>query len=103
MQYGYWGFHTPDAHPDNRTVNCPDEEPPLLTPASVEGIQNYGGTVLGSDRGGNDTDVIVRFLKNRGINQVYIIGGDGTHRGAHAVSLKVGRGSGLFRTRRAHR
>jgi len=38
-----------------------------------------------SDRGGHDVDVILRFCANRGINQIYVIGGDGTHRGAHAI------------------
>jgi 6-phosphofructokinase 1 len=41
---------------------CPDEEPPKLTPASVANIHNFGGTVLGSERGGHDVDMIVRFL-----------------------------------------
>jgi len=30
-------------------------------------------------------DVILRFCAARGINQLYVIGGDGTHRGAHAI------------------
>ncbi len=37
--------------------------------------------------GGFDVDVILRFLAHRGISQVYIIGGDGTHRGADALYL----------------
>lgn len=38
--------------------------------ASVAKVHNYGGTVLGSDRGGHDVDVILRFCENRGVNQV---------------------------------
>ena len=52
----------------------------------MAGIHHYGGTVLGSDRGGHDVDIIMRFLINRGINQLYVIGGDGTHRGANAIA-----------------
>ena len=65
--------------------NWPSHEPPLLTPEAVAGIHNYGGTFLGSDRGGHDVDVILRFLEQRGVNQIYVIGGDGTHRGADAI------------------
>lgn len=42
-------------------------------------------TPCSSDRGGHDVDVILRFCATRGVNQLYIIGGDGTHRGAHAI------------------
>ena len=35
--------------------------------------------------GGHDVDIILRFCQNRGVNQLYIIGGDGTHRGADAI------------------
>ena len=63
VQHGFWGFWTPDAAPPGMPVNpnMPTKEPPLLTPASVADIHNYGGTILGSDRGGNDVDVILRF------------------------------------------
>ena len=37
--------------------------------------------MLGSSRGGFDAEKILDELHTRGINQVYIIGGDGTHRG----------------------
>lgn len=85
VQHGYWGFHTPDADPGNASPNCPKREPPLLTLDSVASIHNYGGTVLGSDRGGDAPDVALRFMRNRGVNQLYVIGGDGSHRGAHGI------------------
>lgn len=94
VRNGYWGFHTADANPSVHAdpshpnyLNVPKEEPWLLTPQSVASIQNLGGTILGTDRGGNDTDVVLRFCMNRRINQLYVIGGDGTHRGAHAIHL----------------
>ena len=59
-----------------------------LTPESVRGIYDLGGTVLGSSRGGFDTDKIIRNCQAEGVNQVYIIGGDGTHRAANALYLE---------------
>ena len=73
IQGGYKGFYDP-------------ELPPLsLTPGLVENIHHEGGTVLGSSRGGFDLDKIIAFLKERRISQLYIIGGDGTHRGAFKI------------------
>lgn len=45
-----------------------------------------GGTILASSRGGFNIDVIIEFLKNHQICQLYVIGGDGTHRGANIIS-----------------
>jgi 6-phosphofructokinase 1 len=47
----------------------------------VRSIHFQGGTVLGSSRGGFDLNKIVDAIQSKGINQVYIIGGDGTHKG----------------------
>ena len=74
---GYWGFHQ-------------DGEPPIdLTHTSVSGIQHLGGTVLGSARGGYDLDKILSFCKLYEISQLYIVGGDGTHRAANKVGLEA--------------
>lgn len=56
-----------------------------LTPDDVSPIHTQGGTVLGSSRGGFDLDKILASLMDKGINIVFIIGGDGTHRGALAL------------------
>jgi len=56
-----------------------------LTPTSVEEIHEHGGTVLGSSRGGFDLDKILDSIVEKGINQLFILGGDGTHRGAQAL------------------
>ena len=53
-----------------------------LTPDTVSHIHTLGGTVLGSSRGGFDSDKILNALVSRGINLLFVIGGDGTHRGA---------------------
>jgi 6-phosphofructokinase 1 len=57
----------------------------------VESIHNKGGTMLGTSRGGHDTKKIVDAIEDRGINHVYIIGGDGTQRGADAIYKEVRR------------
>jgi 6-phosphofructokinase len=51
----------------------------------VNDIHKRGGTILGSSRGGHDTAKIVDCLQDRCINQVYIIGGDGTQKGASVI------------------
>ncbi|XP_031488219.1 ATP-dependent 6-phosphofructokinase 6-like [Nymphaea colorata] len=53
-----------------------------LTPKVVNDIHKRGGTILGTSRGGQITKRIVDSIQDRGINQVYIIGGDGTQKGA---------------------
>ncbi|KAG9157290.1 hypothetical protein Leryth_004948 [Lithospermum erythrorhizon] len=60
-----------------------------LTPKLVNDIHKRGGTILGTSRGGHDTMKIVDSIQDRGINQVYIIGGDGTQRGAAIIYEEV--------------
>ncbi|KAI3700240.1 hypothetical protein L2E82_44861 [Cichorium intybus] len=62
-----------------------------LTPKVVNDIHKLGGTIIGTSRGGHDTSKIVDSIQDRGINQVYIIGGDGTHRGAAVIYQEVRR------------
>ena len=63
----------------------PEFQPILLTNELVENIHHDGGTILRSSRGGFDIDKIMQFLQENDISQLYIIGGDGTHRGAYAI------------------
>ncbi|KAJ4708569.1 ATP-dependent 6-phosphofructokinase [Melia azedarach] len=60
-----------------------------LTPKNVNDIHKRGGTILGTSRGGHDTSKIVDSIQDRGINQVYIIGGDGTQKGASVIFEEV--------------
>ncbi|CAH1451660.1 unnamed protein product [Lactuca virosa] len=62
-----------------------------LTPKFVNDIHKRGGTVLGSSRGGHDKSKIVDSIQDRGINQVYIIGGDGTQKGAAVIYEEIRR------------
>ncbi|KAF8407119.1 hypothetical protein HHK36_006244 [Tetracentron sinense] len=50
-----------------------------------------GGTIIGTSRGGHDTIKIVDSIQDRGINQVYIIGGDGTQKGACVIYEEIKR------------
>lgn len=56
-----------------------------LTPKTVSSIHMRGGTILGSSRGGFNLDKILEGLAKRGVNQLYVIGGDGSHRGALSI------------------
>lgn len=62
-----------------------------LNPKIVNDIHKRGGTVLGTSRGGHDTSKIVDSIQDRGINQVYIIGGDGTQKGAAVIYQEIRR------------
>mmetsp|Transcript_48594 Transcript_48594/g.92948 ORF Transcript_48594/g.92948 Transcript_48594/m.92948 type:complete len:547 (-) Transcript_48594:377-2017(-) len=60
-----------------------------LSPKEVDSIQHKGGTILGTSRGGSDISKIVDSIQARGINHLYVIGGDGTQRGANAIYLEA--------------
>ncbi|XP_048600208.1 ATP-dependent 6-phosphofructokinase 3 isoform X1 [Brassica napus] len=77
FQGGYRGFYA------RNTVS--------LDSKVVNDIHKRGGTILGTSRGGHDTTKIVDSIQDRGINQVYIIGGDGTQRGASVIFEEVRR------------
>ncbi len=61
-------------------------DPFELTLENVESCHHQGGTILASSRGGFDLNTIIRFLKDNSIDQLYVIGGDGTHRGANIIA-----------------
>ncbi len=66
-------------------------EPTPLHPDVVDGIENVGGTFLGSSRGSQDPVIMVDTLVAQRINVLFCIGGDGTQRGAHAIAGEVAR------------
>lgn len=63
----------------------------LLTPEIVDGIHREGGTVLGSSRGNQDVVKMVDRLAELNVKVLYTIGGDGTLRGAMAISKEIER------------
>lgn len=52
----------------------------------VRYIHHEGGSFIGSSRGGHDTNLICDAIQSYGFNNVFIIGGDGTHRGAVKIA-----------------
>jgi 6-phosphofructokinase 1 len=60
-----------------------------LTPETVDNINEHGGTILGTSRGNEDPDEIVDTLEQLGVNILFVIGGDGTMRGAQKIAKVV--------------
>mmetsp|Transcript_46560 Transcript_46560/g.76000 ORF Transcript_46560/g.76000 Transcript_46560/m.76000 type:complete len:445 (-) Transcript_46560:179-1513(-) len=83
IQYGYRGFWDPQY------------QPVRLDPERCQQIHHEGGTTLGSSRGGMDRNAIMDCIIEKGYNQIYIIGGDGTHRGAQIIHEEIKR-RGLY-------
>ncbi|MBQ1429426.1 MAG: 6-phosphofructokinase, partial [Kiritimatiellae bacterium] len=61
-------------------------QPMMLDPDTVDTIHELGGTILGSSRGQQPTDVIVDTLVRMNINILFCIGGDGSLRCARDVA-----------------
>ena len=61
-------------------------QPIMLNPDNVDTIHELGGTVLGSSRGQQPTDIIVDTLVRMNINILFCIGGDGSLRCAREVA-----------------
>jgi 6-phosphofructokinase 1 len=57
-----------------------------LTPEAVRGINEDGGTMLGTSRGGQDPEEVVDCLERMNINVLFVIGGDGSMRGARKIA-----------------
>ncbi len=64
-------------------------EPIVLTHDFVDDINDMGGTVLGTSRGGRQAADIADYLEAHDIDILFCIGGDGTQRGAHAIAAEV--------------
>jgi 6-phosphofructokinase 1 len=60
-----------------------------LSPATVARINEEGGTILGSSRGEQDPEEIVDCLERMSIAVLFVLGGDGTLRGALRVAQIV--------------
>lgn len=78
IKYGYQGFIPKYRH-----------EIVYLEPDIIEYIHLHGGTILGSSRGPQDVSEIVDALERMNINILFTIGGDGTLRGAQAISEEI--------------
>ncbi len=80
FRYGYEGLSYRHGH-----------TPMELTPEVVEDIHKKGGTILGSSRGPQDISEMVDTLERMNLGLLFAIGGDGTLRGAQAISEEIGR------------
>ena len=80
FRYGYEGL-------THRHGHAPIE----LTPKLVDDIHQKGGTILGSSRGPQDIGEMVDTLERMNVGILFAIGGDGTLRGAHAISKEIGK------------
>lgn len=73
IPYGYRGFS------GKELAEMP------LTRKVVQNIHLSGGSLLGVSRGGPETSAIVDSMEERGINMLFVLGGNGTHAGANAI------------------
>jgi len=73
VQHGYRGFYNGVAW---RALDLD----------TVDQVHKTGGTFLGTSRGGFDGEKIVDAIEARNINMVFVIGGDGTIRGADKIA-----------------
>jgi 6-phosphofructokinase 1 len=68
-----------------------DAEPVRLSREVVAGIHNRGGTILGTSRGGQDPALMAATLERLGVSLLFVIGGDGTLRGAAKIADEAGK------------
>jgi 6-phosphofructokinase 1 len=80
FRYGYEGLSPKYCH-----------VPLELLPENVSDIHQKGGTILGSSRGPQDISEMVDTLERMNVCILFAIGGDGTLRGAQAISEEVER------------
>ncbi|BAT74744.1 hypothetical protein VIGAN_01249100 [Vigna angularis var. angularis] len=73
IPFGYRGFS------DKELTEVP------LSRKVVQNIHLSGGSLLGVSRGGPAVSDIVDSLEERGINVLFVLGGNGTHAGANAI------------------
>ena len=78
FRYGYEGL-----------VQRYGQTPIILRPESVSQIHNFGGTILGSSRGQQPVGEMVDTLEDMCVDILFVIGGDGSLRGADAIAAEV--------------
>ncbi len=80
FRYGYSGLVGKSGH-----------DPVRLTPAFVGTIHRDGGTALGTSRGLQDPGEMVNRLEELGVGVLFVIGGDGSLRGAMTLVGEIER------------
>lgn len=54
---------------------------------NLDGVQALGGSFLGTSRTPLNINATLRYLRKHDISQLYVIGGDGSHKAAHQIAL----------------
>jgi 6-phosphofructokinase 1 len=80
FRYGYEGLIPQYGH-----------APMTFRPESVSQIHNFGGSILGTSRGPQDVSEMVDLLEEMKVDMFFVVGGDGTLRGASAISEEIAR------------
>ncbi len=80
FRYGYEGLIQRYGH-----------TPALFRPESVAQIHNFGGSILGTSRGPQDVAEMVDVLEEMNVDMFFVVGGDGTLRGASAIADEIAR------------
>ena len=80
FRYGYEGLIARYGH-----------TPMALKPQSVSQIHNFGGTILGTSRGPQDIGEMVDMLEEMKVDIFFVVGGDGTLRGAAKLAAEIER------------
>jgi 6-phosphofructokinase 1 len=80
FRYGYEGLIPRYGH-----------TPMVLKPDSLDAIHAFGGTILGTSRGPQDVPEMVNFLEELDVDILFVVGGDGSLRGANEISLEIQR------------
>lgn len=80
IRYGYEGLNPTFGH-----------EPVELTPDVVGKIQYLGGSVLCSSRGMQDPRIMVDRLIELGVQALFVVGGDGSQKGAREIFEEITR------------
>ena len=80
FRYGYEGLIPRYGH-----------TPMVLKPDSMDAIHAFGGTILGTSRGPQDVPEMVNFLEEMDVDILFVVGGDGSLRGANEISLEIRR------------
>src|SRR5215831_10246198 len=80
VRYGFEGLVLKNGH-----------SPLKLRPEAVSSIHSSGGTILGTSRGAQEINAMVDGLQELGVDILFVIGGDGTLRGASAIAAEIQR------------
>ena len=60
-----------------------------LKPDAMDAIHAFGGSILGTSRGPQDIGEMVDFLEELEVNLLFVVGGDGSLRGANEISVEI--------------